>query len=574
MKRILPLFFFVLITSAVLAQTYPFVDAFETYTNFTTLGTQGGYMSDMSVYGTHGIGSSKGLISPINQFNHGDSTVSPLVGPVTLTSEVSFYYRICDASLYPATATTLMSGDKIEIYGGNQQVGAYQLLATIDVTNHVASTSFIKKTYALPAVFAGNPGNIKIKVTRGNASSIDCFFDFDSLVVKDAGSVATPLAVTVTHQNEQCFGANDGCVTALATGGTGPYVYAWNNGANTSQICNLSPGVYCVTVTDANSQTSSKCDTVLAATQITATASVTNVFCNGDCNGSVTLTATGGTGPYNYVWNTGNNTGSISGLCAGTYSVTIVDAHNCTRVYDYTITQPDSISITSTHVNIDCFGSCTGSISANVIGGVSPYTILWSSGSNINLCAGYHSITVTDANICTVSQNYLILQNPELVVTTSFTHVTTNGGNDGTISFTATGGVGPPYFSQVGSIPGGQIQNPNQLAAGCYWLTVSDSLDCVHIDTICISQPTGIAKLNQNNFSIYPNPVNDLLTIETNEAMNAEVSLLNSIGEIVKRENFHGNEMRLNIVSLAQGNYLLQLKTNEAVFRKNISVVK
>lgn len=173
-----------------------------------------------------------------------------------------------------------------------------------------------------------------------------------------------------------------------------------------------------------------------------------------------------------------------------------------------------------------------------------------------------------------VSQNYLILQNPELVVTTSFTHVTTNGGNDGTISFTATGGVGPPYFSQVGSIPGGQIQNPNQLAAGCYWLTVSDSLDCVHIDTICISQPTGIAKLNQNNFSIYPNPVNDLLTIETNEAMNAEVSLLNSIGEIVKRENFHGNEMRLNIVSLAQGNYLLQLKTNEAVFRKNISVVK
>ncbi|MCX6200454.1 MAG: T9SS type A sorting domain-containing protein [Bacteroidetes bacterium] len=574
MKKILHLFFFALITSVVVAQTYPFVDAFETYSNFTTLGTQGGYMSDMSVYGTHGFAGSKGLISPINQFNHGDSTVSPLVGPVTLTSEVSFYYRICDASLYPATATTLMSGDKIEIYGGNQQVGAYQLLATIDMSNHVASTSFIKKIYALPTIFAGNPGNIKIKVMRGNTSTIDCFFDFDSLVVKDAAGVVTPPTVTFTTQNEQCFGANDGCVNALTTGGTGPYVYSWDNGANTSQICNLNPGVYCVTVTDGNSQTVSKCDTVLAATQITATASITNVFCYGSCNGSISLTVSGGTGPYNYDWNTGNNTGNISGLCAGTYSVTIVDGHNCTRVYDFTITQPDSISITSTQVNIDCFGFCTGSITANVTGGVSPYNILWSSGSNTNLCAGNNSITVTDNNGCSATQNYVITQNAQLVVTTSFTNVTTNGGNDGTISFTATGGVGPPYFSQVGSIPGGQIQNPNQLDAGCYWLTVSDSLDCVHMDTICISQPTSIAELNKNNFDIYPNPVNDLLTIKANEATSAEVSLINSIGEIVKRENFIASEMKLDVGSLAQGNYLFQLKTTEGIFRKNISVVK
>ncbi len=573
MKKNLLLLLSIVFCSVALAQTYPFLDAFETYTNFTTLGTQGGYMSDMSVYGTHGVGSSKGLISAMNQFNHSDSAVSPLVGPVTLTTEVSFYYRICDASLYPATATTLMTGDKIEIYGGNQQVGAYQLLATIDMTNHVASTSFIKKTYALPGVFAGNPGNIKIRVTRGNASSIDCFFDFDSLRVQDAASVATPLAVTVTHQDEQCFGASDGCVTANVTGGTGTYTYSWNNGATTNQICNLSPGIYCVTVTDGNLQTVTKCDTVLAGTQIIATATITNVFCNGDCNGSISLTIAGGTSPYNYVWNTGNNTGSISGLCAGTYSVTIVDGHNCTRVYDYTITQPDSISITSTQVNIDCFGSCTGSITGNVTGGTSPYNILWSSGSSTNLCEGNHSITVTDQNSCSATQNYVITQNSELIVTTSFTNVTTNGGNDGTISFTATGGVGPPYFSQVG-ILNGPIQNPNMLTAECYWLTVSDSLDCIQIDTVCISQPTAIFELNKNDFSIYPNPVNDLLTIKANKASSAEVTLINSIGEIVKREIFTIAEMKLDVCVLAQGNYLLQLKTAEGILRKNISVVK
>lgn len=573
MKKILLLLFSVIFYSKINAQTYPFIDDFETYTNFSTLGTQGGYMSDMSVYGTHGVGSSKGLISPMNQFNHSDSTVSPLIGPVTLTSEVSFYYRICDASLYPATATTLMSGDKIEIYGGSQQLGAYQLLATIDMSNHVASTSFIKKTYTLPTIFAGNPGNIKIKVTRGNASSIDCFFDFDSLRVQDAAPVATPLAVSVSHQNEQCFGANDGCITANATGGTLPYTFSWSNGGATSQICNLSPGIYCVTVTDANSQTVSKCDTVLAATQITAAANITNVFCNGDCNGTISLTVSGGTGPYNYVWNTGNNTGNITGLCAGTYSVTIVDANNCTRVYDFTITQPDSISITSTQVNNDCFGSCTGSITPTITGGVPAYNILWSSGSNTSLCAGNHSITVTDQNGCSATQNYVITQNAQLVVTASFTNVTTNGGNDGTISFTATGGVGPPYVSQVGLL-NGPIQNPSMLTAGCYWLTVSDTLDCFHIDTICISQPTSIAELNKDDFNIFPNPANDLLTIKGKEAVLAEVSVTNSIGEIVKREIFIGSEMKLDIRTLTQGNYILQLKTSEGISRKNISVVK
>ncbi len=573
MKKSLLSLLSLILCSVVIAQTYPFVDAFETYTNFTTLGTQGGYMSDMSVYGTHGVGGSKGLISPMNQFNHSDSTVSPLVGPVTLTSEVSFYYRICDASLYPATATNLMAGDKIEIYGGNQQLGAYQLLATIDMSNHVASTSFIKKTYALPGVFAGNPGNIKIKVTRGNTSSIDCFFDFDSLVVKDAGSVATPPTVTFTTQNEQCFQANDGCITANVTGGTQPFTFSWSNGATTSQICSLSPGIYCVTITDNNLQTVSKCDTVLAATQITATANITNVLCNGSCNGSIALTVTGGTSPYSYVWNTGNTTENISGLCAGTYSVTIVDAHNCTRVYDYTITRPDSISISSTQININCFGSCTGSITANVAGGTSPYTILWSSGSNTNLCEGNHSITVTDNNACSATQNYVLTQNSEIIVNFSSTNTNTIGGHDGSISYIAFGGK-HPYGFEVRNIPGGQLQNENQLSAGCYLASIIDSLNCTVSDTICIADPTGISVLGNQLFSIYPNPANGLLTIKTNESINAEVSLINFIGEIVKRENFIGNEMRLNVVSLAQGNYLLQLKTNEGVFRKNISVVK
>lgn len=573
MKKIIPLFFFALITSVVVAQTYPFVDVFETYTNFTTLGTQGGYMSDMSVYSTHGFANSKGLIAAINQFNHSDSTVSPLLGPVTLTSEVSFYYRICDASLYPATATTLMSGDKIEIYGGNQQVGAYQLIATIDMSNHVASTSFIKKTYALPAIFAGNPGNIKIKVTRGNASSIDCFFDFDSLVVKDAAPVVTPLTVTDTHQNEQCFGANDGCVSGIAAGGTGTYTYSWNNGATTNQICNLSPGIYCVTVTDGNLQTVSGCDTVFAGVPITATANISSVLCYYDCTRQISLTVSGGSGGYTYLWSNSSTTNPATGFCAGTSSVTVTDSHGCSSTFSYILNQPDSLAISADITNNNCYGQCNGAIIPLVSGGTPIYTLTWNSVNSVNLCAGNYSITLTDANNCSLTVSYNVTESPQIIVTFATNNTSSTSGTDGSISYTAFGGK-PPYSLEVRSIPGGQLQNENQLSAGCYSATLTDSFNCTMTSPVCITDPTGISVLNNQLFSIYPNPANDLLTIKTNEAMNAEVSIINSIGETVKREFFVGNEMRLDVRSLAQGNYLLQVKTSDGIFRKNISVVK
>ncbi len=573
MKKNLLLLLSVIFCSAIYAQTYPFIDDFETYPDFTTLGTQGGYMSDMSVYSTHGFANSKGLIAAINQFNHSDSTVSPLVGPVTLTSEVSFYYRICDALLYPATATPLMSGDKIEIYGGSQQLGAYQLLGTINLSNHMTSTSFIKKTYALPAVFAGNPGNIKIKVTRGNASSIDCFFDFDSLVVKDATPVAAPLTVTLTHQDEQCFGANDGCVYAHVNGGSPPYTYLWSNFTNDSSICNSSPGIYCVQVTDANSQTASKCDTVLAATEITDTATVTDVACNGNCSGEITLTVTGGSGGYSYLWSNVITANPATNLCAGFYSVTITDSHGCSITSTYAVTQPYSIHVSAQIYTDSCYGSCSSSIIPSITGGTPPYNVLWSSGSNTNLCGGSYSVTITDANTCELHTSYFIFVPSELIVNFSSTNTTTIGGNDGTISYIAFGGTSP-YYILVKSILGGQIQNEHQLSAGCYSVAVFDHHSCNQVDTICITDPTGISVLENRMFRVYPNPASDLVTIKTNEAMNAEVSLINSIGEIVKREIFVGNEIRLDVRSIAQGNYLLQLKTSEGISRKNISVVK
>lgn len=573
MKKNLLLLLSVIFYSSVNAQTYPFIDDFESYTDFTTLGTQGGYMSDMSVYSTHGFAGSKGLIAAINQFNHSDSTVSALVGPVTLTSEVSFYYRICDASLYPVTATALMSGDKIEIYGGNQQIGAYQLLATINMSNHVASTSFIKKTYALPTIFAGNPGNIKIKVTRGNASSIDCFFDFDSLVVKDAGSVATPPTVTFTTQNEQCFHANDGCVSAIAAGGTGTYTYSWNNGATTNQICNLSPGIYCVTVTDGNLQTVSGCDTVLAGIPITTAANISSVLCYYDCTRQISLTVSGGSGGYTYLWSNSSTTNPATGFCAGTSSVTVTDSHGCSSTFSYILNQPDSLAISADITNNNCYGQCNGAIIPHVSGGTPIYTLTWNSVNSVNLCAGNYSITLTDANNCSLTVSYNVTESPQIIVTFATNNTSSTGGTDGSISYTAFGGK-PPYSLEVRSIPGGQLQNENQLSAGCYSATLTDSFNCTMTSPVCITDPTGISVLDNQQLTIYPNPVTDMLMIKTNEAINADVSLTNSIGEIVKRENFIGSEMKLDVRALTQGNYLLQVKTSEGVFRRNISVVK
>ncbi|MEI7801534.1 MAG: SprB repeat-containing protein, partial [Bacteroidota bacterium] len=221
----------------------------------------------------------------------------------------------------------------------------------------------------------------------------------------------TAITLSVTSTAANCNGNTNATGTATPTGGIAPYTYLWSNAQTIQTATGLTGGVtYSVTVTDANGCTKTGSTTISQPAVLSASVtSSTNVSCNGQSTGAIDLSVTGGTTPYTYHWNNNATSQDISGLGAGTYFVTVTDAHGCTTIKSQVITQPGVIvpliSSTSINgVNVACYGDATGTASVSVTGGTGPFNYLWSNGATTSsltgLTAGTVSVTVTDANGC------------------------------------------------------------------------------------------------------------------------------------------------------------------------------
>ncbi|MBK8192265.1 MAG: SprB repeat-containing protein [Lewinellaceae bacterium] len=172
------------------------------------------------------------------------------------------------------------------------------------------------------------------------------------------------------------------------------------------------------------------------------------MLCNGFATGAINLTATGGTGQKTFVWSNGQTTEDISGLTAGTYTVTVTDANGCTKTTSATITQPTPIVLSAAPTAALCFGAADGSINLTVTGGTPSYTYLWTNGFTGQdpggLIAGTYTVTVTDANGCTKTTSATVTQPTALALSTTQTNVLCNGASTGAINLTVTGGS-PTY---------------------------------------------------------------------------------------------------------------------------------
>lgn len=229
----------------------------------------------------------------------------------------------------------------------------------------------------------------------------------------------------------------------------------------------------------------------------------TNVLCNGGTTGSATVAGGGGTAPYTYLWSNAATTASITGLAAGTYTVTVTDALGCNNSTSVTITQPTAISLGGipSISNASCGGGCDGAISnVVIIGGTGPYTYLWSNGAttaNIsNLCAGTYTGTVTDANGCTfVSPPITISSGGSLALanTPTITNITCNGLCNGAVSGVSVSGGTAPYTYLWSN--GATTANISGLCAGNYSLTITDNGGCSFVLPlpVTISEPTAIS---------------------------------------------------------------------------------
>ncbi len=331
----------------------------------------------------------------------------------------------------------------------------------------------------------------------------------DSIIVSQPLELSTSISQST---NASCNGANDGSATSTTIGGTLPYNYQWSNGEVVSNLMNLSAGTYTLTVTDNNGCSDTTSVVIMESALLSVSTNVdANVSCIGLSDGGATVTATGGTTPYTYQWDSGQSVSTTTGLNAGTHLVTITDNNGCSVTSSILITENAAMIVNAVEVSPALCNGGNGSATTTVTGGTLPYTYQWDSGENgplaTALAAGIHTVTVTDNNGCSASSFVIITQASGLTASAAeYMPNSCNGLSDGVAIASATGGT-PPYSYQWGS--GQTNSTATGLSGGLNVLTVTDSNACLSVATVTISEPSLLVASTTANSNVSCNGLSD-----------------------------------------------------------------
>jgi len=275
-----------------------------------------------------------------------------------------------------------------------------------------------------------------------------------------------------------CHGVTS-TITSTVNGGTTPYAYAWETGETSQNLTGVSGGTYSVTVTDANNCITTATITVNEPVELTSSLSAGEIGCNGGV-ADITNTVNGGTEPITYEWSNGANTQSLTGVGAGTYSVTVTDNNGCSAVQSATISQPDALTASLTAGTINCNGETTN-ITSTVNGGTQNYSYAWSNGATTEdltgVAAGTYNVTVTDANTCTASAIITVSEPDVLTVSISgSTSVCAN--TTSTLTANVQGGTSNYTYLWNDGTATVSIRTPQLTTATEYSVTVTDANNC------------------------------------------------------------------------------------------------
>lgn len=351
---------------------------------------------------------------------------------------------------------------------------------SLSISNLGAST-FVWENGNTSAIERTNlgAGNYAVTITSGTCTRILA----TTVVAKEQ------ILINATADNLLCNGDNSGRIALNVSGGTSPYSYEWNNGAETATLENLAANEYSCTVTDRNSCSVTNSYTMTEPEMLSVQANPTDITCYGANNGVISLTVTGGTQQYTYHWNDNSDVANRTNLSVGNYLVTITDNHDCSVTATASISQPTALNVNGNTTNISCYGRNDGAISILVAGGTEPYTYQWNGqtadANQTNLSAGYYSLVVTDANTCTATFSDTITEPEELVAIPNVTPTTCAGANDAQLYASATGGTGTyaQYFWLNENLTPVCMQSQYQnVAPGTYYLVAKDSHNCT--DTV------------------------------------------------------------------------------------------
>lgn len=403
-------------------------------------------------------------------------------------------------------------------------------------------------------------------------------------------------AVNAAITNVSCHNTNDGAIQLTLTGGHAPYTFFWREIPDDTihdpfaqDQSGLYAGTYHVTITDSGGCEFKKSFYVSSSSgNITIITGTINPVtqCAGDHSGSATVSVNGGNGPYTYQWNDSASQvlPTAINLYAGTYTVTVTDANNCTAsqlVSVPTTVMPLTASLSDSSItSLNCDSSVNGSLIVDICGGTLPYTMngswVYDSLARLeNLGAGDYPLLVTDANGCLVTDTFHITS--PAPVTSSFTinHTTCMGCTDGSILVNPSGGI-PPYaitwFPAAGSLNGTLIEN---LPAGEYVVCVSDSFNCILCMTDTVyNDPLSVTEISSHGLKIYPNPFSSFTILYLNDVPeNCVLKIFDLTGRQAMILFPEKTDTIINRNDLGQGIYYFELSGNHYTGQKGKIII-
>ncbi|MDI1315791.1 PKD domain-containing protein [Flavobacterium sp.] len=443
---------------------------------------------------------------PTPQIDISQTLVNTSTNPSTVTYTVTPISGVCTGANFTVTITVNPAINPNIVLNDNLCFGVNIASITTNITGGIPFSSGTPYTiswtgpngFTSTATSISNlaPGNYDVTI----ADAGGCPFSNTYTITEPAA-----IAITVDSENDiTCFNATNGSITISVTGGTGAYVYTWTKDTSpyadvTQDIANLAPGVYIVSVTDANN-----CGPTTATFTITqppllvvSLVSQTNVLCFGAATGEIFVNVVGGTvgSGYTFSWTGPNSFTSsnqnLNAIVAGMYDLTVTDANGCQKNLSVTITQSTDIVIAYTTTPITCYGADNASISVTLSGGNPPYQYQWSNLATTlnqtNLSAGNYTITVTDAVGCPKVETINIPQAPVFTINPIVANISCFGAQNGSINLNLTGGITPVALTWSDGSTSGLIRN--NLGPGTYTATISDGTPCFIVRTFTIVEP-------------------------------------------------------------------------------------
>ena len=413
----------------------------------------------------------------------------------------------------------------------NLVAGSYQVTIT-DANNCQTNTTAVVADLPAPTLIISNQQNTTCNnangsltvMANGGAGGFSYAWSHDAtltattannldalsytITVTDVANCTATAQATLTNtapptlaegivSNANC-GQSNGSASVIVNGGTAPFSYQWNdpNNQTTQTATGLAAAGYDVVVTDGNGCTA---NLGIAVTNLNGPVIVVDAVVPSTCgaaNGSIGITASGGTGALSYLWSNGAVTEDVANLLPNDYGVTVSDAGGCVAVEVITIDDNPPPTVALTGMTEASCGQSDGSLTALAAGNATPFSYVWSDASAqntalaTNLATGNYTLTVTDNNGCTATLSATVEPAQGPTVSQSTSTAASCGQANGSATVTASGGLAPLAYSWQGN-PANNSPSNNNMAAGNYLVTVTDANGCTATVDVTVPSENG-----------------------------------------------------------------------------------